>query len=106
VRKDWQLAGGDFSLQSTFNYKDDVQYDIRENPVFHEGSFWIVNVRGSYRFGAEREYEIAVFGNNLTDTEYCMQRTDNVSSSPFSGTGRCTGNAGEPIFGISGSMDF
>jgi iron complex outermembrane receptor protein len=106
LRREWDLAGGLLALQSTFSYKDDVQYDIAENPIFHEDSFWLVNVRASYGFGANREYEVAIFGNNLTDTEYCMQRTDNVNVSAFSGTGRCTGNPGEAIYGVTARVEF
>jgi iron complex outermembrane receptor protein len=106
LRREWDLAGGILSMQSTFSYKDDVQYDIAENPVFHEDSFWLVNVRSSYRFGDSRQYEVAVFVNNLTDTEYCMQRIDNVMANAFSGTGRCTGNPGEPIWGVTARVEF
>lgn len=106
VRKDWQLGNGIISLQTSFNYKGAVHYDIAEDPALREGSYWIVNARGSYRFGPDGKYDISVFGRNLGGTQYCMERTTNISSSAFGGSAVCSGNPGVPIVGASASLSF
>lgn len=106
IRKDWPLGGGLLTLQTSFSYKDDVQYDISENPVLHEGKYWLVNARSSYRFGADGKYEIALSGDNLGGTKYCKQRTDNVAGNNFGGTGRCAANPGETLVSASLLVSF
>lgn len=106
IRKEWTLNNGTASLQTSVSFKDEVNYDISENPVLEEDSYWLVNVRAGYRFGPEEAYEVALWGENLSSTGYCKMRSDLVANSNFGGVGRCVGNEGQAIYGVSASIRF
>ena len=62
-----------------------------------------VNARVAFAFGASRQFELAVFGDNLTDEEYCVEIQDlrGVSGSLY-----CVPNEGEARYGLQARVSF
>jgi len=62
-----------------------------------------MNARIGFAFGGNRQYEVALFGNNLTGEKYCVEIQDlrGVSSSFY-----CVPNEGEVRYGIQARIGF
>ena len=72
-RREFQLAEGLVAAQLDFSYLDDQQFTIENTPEKTQNGYGIVNARVSYAFGPENRYELAIWGKNLTDTEFCQE---------------------------------
>jgi iron complex outermembrane receptor protein len=71
LRKEFQIGAGIFAAQLDFSYIDDYSNTIENQPEKFTDGYGLVNARASYAFGPNNRYEVAVWGRNLTDTEYC-----------------------------------
>lgn len=96
---DNQLSlGADFRHQSTSKSKFSPQQPIDEYRARSE-----LNAHAAYAFGDSRQYELSVYGNNLTGAKYCTELQDlrGVSGSYY-----CVPNNGRPEWGVQGKMNF
>lgn len=100
VRKEFRLGAGLAALQTDFSYRDDVTYGLDNSPELGEGGFWTLNARATY---ALDRYEITVWGENLTNTEFCAFKT---TVRGLSDTTKCTPNIGEPTYGVTVKLKF
>ena len=66
---------GVVTLQTDFNYQDEVFFDALNNPLLRENSYWIWNARASWS-SANDHWEVAAFGRNLGDKEYMVYAFD------------------------------
>jgi iron complex outermembrane receptor protein len=66
---------GRITLQTDFNYQDEVWFDALNNPLLSEGDYWIYNARVSWT-SADDNWEVAAFGRNLGDEEYMVYAFD------------------------------
>jgi iron complex outermembrane receptor protein len=62
-----------------------------------------VNARVGFVFGANRQYEVSLFGNNLTGEKYCVEIQDLRG---VSGSFYCVPNEGEVRYGIQARIEF
>ena len=105
LRKEWPVANGTFSLQTDFRYTDDVEHDLTGLTEMREDGYWMLNVNATYRFGPEENYEISVWGKNLTEAEYCTARFD-VRFVGFDNNIECVPNEGMAFYGVTASYNF
>lgn len=103
LRKEFHIGEGVLSLQALARFTDETTFDIANADILTEGSYWIVNVRGAYRWGPEERYEVAVWGNELTGDEYCRSLT---SLQGLAESVACVPSLGRPTYGITASMHF
>jgi iron complex outermembrane recepter protein len=103
VRKEFQIGDGTAALQTNWRYQDFVTYDLANNRNLSQPSYWVLNARGSYTFGSKGQYDVSVWGKNLTGENYCTARTD---LNGLVDSTLCIGNIGEPIYGISAAYSF
>jgi hypothetical protein len=54
-------------------------------------------------FGPEGQYELSLFGNNLTNEKYCVEIQDLRG---VSGSFYCVPNEGEVRYGVQARMNF
>jgi iron complex outermembrane receptor protein len=66
---------GGLTLQTDFNYQDEVFFDALNNPLLSEGDYWLWNARVSWT-SADDQWEVAAFGRNLGDEEYMVYAFD------------------------------
>lgn len=66
---------GRITLQTDFNFQDEVWFDALNNPLLSEGDYWVWNARVSWT-SADDKLEIAAFGRNLGDEEYMVYAFD------------------------------
>ena len=103
VRKEIELDTGVLALQTNFRFRDDVTYDLGNAANLSQEGFWIVNARGAYTFGDNGQYEVNVWGENLTGEEYCISMT---SLAGLSESNLCLPNLSDPIFGVGLKVHF
>jgi iron complex outermembrane recepter protein len=69
VRREWQLdSGGLFSIGADARYASKRYFNL-DNEVF-DGDYVIVDAQGSYEFGPDGRYLVALWGKNLFDEVY------------------------------------
>jgi iron complex outermembrane receptor protein len=103
IRKDIALANGVLGLQTNFRYRDDVTYDLGNAANLSQKGFWNLNARAIYTFGSEEQYEVNLWGENLTGEEYCNGMT---SLAGLSESNLCLPNLSEPTFGVGVALRF
>lgn len=103
VRKEIQVGNGTLSLQTNWNYKDNVTYSLANEPYLSQESWWNLDARGAYAFGPNEQFEIAVWGKNLTGEKYCAGL---VSLQGLAESLLCTGNYSDPTYGVTASYHF
>lgn len=85
-------------------YKDDAKAYATERDLVDElEGTTKVNLRASYVFGGEEQYEVALFGENITEEESCQYKFE---LNAFSGTAYCIPNEREAFYGIQGRVNF
>ncbi len=101
ARYEFALGGGMASVQADVLYTDDFCFTVLCAPVEKESSYMVANARIGY--GAEDgRWEVAVFGDNLTDEEYRVYAFD---SSLFAGL--VAGVYGKPrTYGVTATFRF
>ncbi|MDB6106110.1 MAG: TonB-dependent receptor-like protein [Gammaproteobacteria bacterium] len=72
-------------------------------PIDEYDARFEIDARATYAFGAQQQYEVAVFGDNLTSARYCVEIQDLRG---VSGSFYCVPNEGEPRWGVQGRMNF
>ncbi len=76
IQYDIPLDGnGTVTLQTDFNYQDEVFFDALNNPLLREGDYWLWNARVSWT-SADEKWDVAAFGRNLGDEEYMVYAFD------------------------------
>ncbi|MDP6197985.1 MAG: TonB-dependent receptor, partial [Porticoccaceae bacterium] len=68
---------GDGTLQSniTYRYRSEMEGDAQNKVEGHHDSITNVNANVSYSWGADGEYRVTAYGNNLTDQREYIWRT-------------------------------
>jgi iron complex outermembrane receptor protein len=66
---------GTVTLQTDFNYQDEVYFDAQNNPLLKEDAYWLWNARVAWKSADER-WEVAAYGRNLGDEEYMVYAFD------------------------------
>jgi iron complex outermembrane recepter protein len=103
VRKEFQIGNGIAALQTNWRYQDFVTYDLANARNLSQPSYWVVNARGTYTFGADEEYQISIWGKNLNGAEYCNSRT---SLEGLTDATICIPYLSEPTYGFSAEYHF
>jgi iron complex outermembrane receptor protein len=92
------LRSGELSLGPGLRYQSSSKVKFSPQPPIDEyPSRLLLNVQLTYRFGAERQYELQAAGDNLTAQEYCSEIQDlrGVSGSYY-----CVPNDGQAQFSV------
>ncbi len=66
---------GTLTLQTDFNYQDEVFFDALNNPLLGEDDYWLWNARVSWTSNND-QWEVAAYGRNLGDEEYMVYAFD------------------------------
>ena len=102
--KDFELGDGLLSLQADVSYKSARKAYARSIGFVDElEAATIVNARLSYVFGGERQFELSLFGENLSEEETCSYKFELFA---FSGTAYCVANEAVAFYGLQGKIRF
>lgn len=104
VIKDTPVGNGVLSLQADVQYRSNAKAYAKPVPLVDElegGTF--VNARIGYGFGSNEQYQISLWGTNLTEEETCQYKWDLFA---FSGTTYCVANEASAFYGLEGRIRF
>jgi len=104
ISKGIAIGTNELTLQADWRYQSasKVKYSPQV-PIDEYTSRSEVNARVGFAFGASQQYELGVYGRNLTDEEYCVEIQDlrGVSGSLY-----CVPNEGEARYGVQMRVSF
>lgn len=120
VSQDYNFADGVITLMANMSYTDEVASEtstVGTHPVakaFTADEYTLVNANVTYRFGAEEQYLLGIFGNNLTNERFChgIRASDNANLIADGNGGHhrnltcMVSNASVRTYGFSFGMDF
>jgi iron complex outermembrane receptor protein len=104
ISKAIAIGTNELTLQADWRYQSEskVKYSPQV-PIDEYTSRSEVNARVGFAFGDSGQYELALYGRNLTDEEYCVEIQDlrGVSGSLY-----CVPNEGEARYGVQARVSF
>ncbi|MGI9288895.1 MAG: hypothetical protein ACR2P1_26195, partial [Pseudomonadales bacterium] len=104
VLKEIPLGNGRLTLQADYQYQSAPKaYYTTRQLVDELEEVNIFNARVSYVFGDSEQYEVALYGQNLTEEESCSYKWD---LTVMSGTAYCVANEAEAFYGIQSRWSF
>ncbi len=81
-----------------------MTFDLPNLPELSQaGDTFVLNARASYNFGAAERYQIALWADNITDEEYCTNKTDLRA---LADSILCVPSDGRVFYGISARIRF
>jgi iron complex outermembrane recepter protein len=108
--KDINIGNNILTLQADWQYRSapkiyarDIGADPSTNFIDEIEEVKRFNARASYVFGGDQQYEIAVFGENLTENETCSYKWDLTG---LQGTTYCVANEATAFYGVQGRISF
>lgn len=98
--QDINLGSGVLSLMANISYTDEQATDTLTTATelvegaFTVDSYTLVNASATYRFGAQEEFKVGLYANNLTDEHFChgMRASDANNLAAPGNAGRHHGN--------------
>jgi iron complex outermembrane receptor protein len=94
-------TAGELRLRADFNYRDDVSFQLEADPLEVQGGYSILNLRATW-VSPNRNFDVAVFGTNVTDEEYFTNAQDTLA-----GNGTAFAGVGDPAeWGIEVNLRF
>lgn len=103
VRKEVQLDRFLLGLQLNLSYSDEFNSTNFEDPLAWHDATLYVNARANLIFGANDQYEIALWGENLTEQKACGQLANDGS---LTNGVSCLMTPGMAFYGVSGQVRF
>lgn len=103
IQRELNVNSGALKLQTNFNYTGSFNDSLNSDPFTNHASAFFVNARISFYFGEDEQFEIAVFGDNLTEEKVCRDiRIDGSLTNAVT----CSPNPGLAFFGIVFAAEF
>jgi len=104
VEKAFDVGSGKLTLHADLRYQSSSKVKFSPQvPIDEYTSRTELNARAAYAFGAKGQYELALFGNNLTGEKYCLEIQDLRG---VSGSFYCVPNDGEVRYGLQMRVGF
>jgi iron complex outermembrane receptor protein len=97
-------SGGTLTLRTDWRYQSTSKVKFSPQPPIDEyDSRSELGARATFVFGGKQQYELSLFGNNLTSEKYCSDIQDLRG---VSGSFYCLPNEGEANFGMQAKVGF
>ena len=100
------LGNGELALSANYRYESEMFYSFQQStPADTAESHGYLNARAGYAFGQEMQYNVSLWGNNLTGEFACGRAILGAGAAPLDNG--CEVKAfGEALYGLSFSVDF
>lgn len=100
LRRQWPAGPGRLSLEGRWSFTGSQHFDLLNSPDQIEPSYWLFNASAGYQFGRKQQYEVSLWGRNLTGTQYCVMHIS-MSGLVFGNITTCAPNEARRFFGIT-----
>ncbi len=104
VEKRFAIGANTLSVRADARYQSESKAKFSpQRPIDEYESRFEVNARATFAYGESDQYEISLFGDNLTEEKYCIELQDlrAVSSSFY-----CVPNEGVTQYGLQARISF
>ena len=104
IAKSFDLGGARLTFGTDMRYQGPSKAKFSpQHPIDEYRERFEMNARVSLAFGMEEQYQLTLYGNNLTAAKYCTELQDlrGVSGSYY-----CVPNDGEAQWGLRGRISF
>jgi iron complex outermembrane receptor protein len=104
VAREFEIGTERLILQTDARYQSSskVKYSPQV-PIDEYTSRFELNARATYAFGNTRQYELSIYGDNLTSDKYCLEIQDLRG---VAGSFYCVPNDGEVRYGMQARVTF
>ncbi|MCZ6503446.1 MAG: TonB-dependent receptor [Gammaproteobacteria bacterium] len=113
IVKDFIFDLGTLSLQSDFRWVDEQNNGLSfaDDPFQRKDTQFYINARAAFLFGGEEQYEVALWGDNLTEEKFCTQIEPldsffEIGPDPLTSTASCNPSTGQRTYGITAKIIF
>jgi iron complex outermembrane receptor protein len=104
VERTFEFSASSLVLRADYRYQSSAKVKYSPQvPIDEYDSRAEVNARASFIYGQDDQYEVSVFGNNLTDEKYCVEIQDLRG---VSGSFYCVPNDGIAQYGLQARFRF
>ena len=103
IRKEFDLGDSLVTLQTDFRYRDELSSSLDEDPTGLIDSVSFINASASINFGDRDQYELSVWGENLSEEKTCNRVAD-IGGLTFANM--CQPNDGMAFYGVTLQVDF
>lgn len=104
VAKDFELENGMLSIQADIDHRDGAKTAQTTRYITDEyDEYTGIGIRADYYFGDSQQYQVSLWGENITSEEVCLYELDLAA---FSGTNYCLPNEGEALYGLQLRANF
>ncbi len=103
VRKEFMIGNSILGIQSNVSYTDKVNSSNFESPYQWHDSTLYVNARINYVFGDAQQFELALWGENLTEQKACAMIAEDGT---LTNGASCLMTPGMAFYGVSGQVNF
>jgi iron complex outermembrane receptor protein len=101
------IGSNALDLSANYRYQSSMYYTfVQDNKRDESSSYGFLNARAAYSFGKNQEYNVALWGNNLTDEFACSSVIWGPGAAP-GGNYSCEVSAyGEAMYGLTFEANF
>ena len=99
----FRIGENELILQGDFKWQDEFTGDLIGRAPTTVEEITLVNVRATYIFGDEDQYEAALWAENITEEKYCLNLSDIGSLTNMQ---NCLPNAGMAFYGANLRVSF
>ena len=101
------MGNNDLALSLNYRYQSSMYYTFLQDSARDESSdYGYLNARAAYTFGRNQEYNVALWGNNLTEEFACSSVIWGPGAAP-AGNFSCEVAAyGEVLWGVTFEVGF
>jgi iron complex outermembrane receptor protein len=102
VRKEWAIGSTTtLTIGVDAAYKSSRWFDIPNDPVERDDSYTLLDAQAQLRFGADEQYTVSIWGKNLADEVYFLNKAS------FPSVGTVEAMIGDPrTYGITFGLTF
>ncbi len=97
------IGENSLSLQTDFRWNGEQNKSVSGRDAYQLESTFLINARASYVFGAEMQYEVALWAENLTEEKTCL---DIGANGMLNYAIQCFPNAGMAFYGLNARIHF
>jgi len=101
------IGNSSLDLSANYRYQSSMYYTfVQDNARDESSAYSFLNARAAYAFGRNQEYNVAIWGNNLTDEFACSSVIWGPGAAP-AGNFSCEVSAyGEAMYGMTFEANF
>ena len=115
VTRNLTIGDGELGLMANLRWRDDMTDSLAnqegQDRLWTQESLTVLDLRAAYTFGGDDQYSLALWGENITSEEWCIDiglfdAPSNSAVNALTTTTNCSPNDGDAQWGLTGTYRF